>query len=281
MNELRVGVIGAGTMGTGLAERFAGHGLTVTLIDTDPEQLDSARRNVETFERTSSLLGLAYTPSSNVSELVTYSDQVADLRGVDYVIENVTEDFSVKRDVYSAIDDVCGSQMVLAANTSCIPITRLAGVRSCPENTIGIHFMNPVPKKDTAELIRGRQTGERAVEQTLGLLKRTGIRPIEVNDSAGFVTNRVLMMTINEAAFLVHEGVAQPEQIDDIFRSCFGHASGPLETADLIGIDVILASIDELYKEYGDPKYRACPLLRMMMDSGDTGRKKGAGFYQY
>lgn len=281
MNELRVGVIGAGTMGTGLAERFAGHGLAVTLIDTDLEQLDAARRNVETFERTSSLLGLAYTPSSSVSELVTYSDRVTDLRGVDYVIENVTEDSLVKRDVYSAIDDVCGSQMVVAANTSCIPITRLAAMRSCPENTIGIHFMNPVPKKDTAEFIRGRQTGERAVEQTLDLLNRTGVRPIEVNDSAGFVTNRVLMMTINEAAFLVHERVAQPEQIDDIFRSCFGHASGPLETADLIGIDVILASIDELYKEYGDPKYRACPLLRMMVDSGDTGRKKGVGFYQY
>jgi 3-hydroxybutyryl-CoA dehydrogenase len=166
-------------------------------------------------------------------------------------------------------------------NTSAIPITQVASITKRPANVIGVHFMNPVPAKPAVEMIPGVHTSDRTVERTLEMLTAMGKRAIPVKDSCGFVSNRVLMLTVNEAAYLVYEGVADAAGVDDVFRSCFGHPMGPLETADLIGVDTILYSVEVLYENYSDSKYRPCPLLREMTAAGLHGRKTGRGFYDY
>jgi 3-hydroxybutyryl-CoA dehydrogenase len=197
------------------------------------------------------------------------------------VIENVTENWDIKRAVYQALDEACQPGAIFIVNTSAIPITKVAAVTRRPAQVIGVHFMNPVPAKPAVELIPGFHTAPQTVERTRELLTAMGKKAIKVNDSCGFVSNRVLMLTVNEAAFLLYEGVADAESVDEVFRSCFGHPMGPLETADLIGVDTILYSVEVLYEHYSDSKYRPCPLLRQMTDAGLHGRKSGRGFYDY
>jgi 3-hydroxybutyryl-CoA dehydrogenase len=187
----------------------------------------------------------------------------------------------MKRQVYPRLDRICPPHVVFAANTSAISITRLASLTSRPERIVGMHFMNPVPLKDTVEVIRGHHTSEETLETARRLLATMGKKAVVVNDFPGFVSNRVLMLTVNEAVYLVQDGVAAPQDVDEIFRSCFGHPMGPLQTADLIGLDTILYSIQVLYDSFGDSKYRPCPLLRKMVDAGLHGRKSGEGFYRY
>jgi 3-hydroxybutyryl-CoA dehydrogenase len=170
---------------------------------------------------------------------------------------------------------------VFVVNTSALPITKVASVTSRPEQVIGVHFMNPVPMKTCVELIPGQHTSAETVRRTRELLAAMGKKVVDVKDTCGFISNRVLMLTVNEAAFLVHEGVATAEAVDEVFRSCFGHPMGPLETADLIGVDTVLYSVEVLYEHYNDSKYRPCPLLRTMTDAGLHGRKSGRGFYEY
>jgi 3-hydroxybutyryl-CoA dehydrogenase len=198
-----------------------------------------------------------------------------------YVIENVTESWPVKREVYAALETVCPVPCVFAANTSAIPITRIASATRRPAQVIGIHFMNPVPQKAWVEVIRGFHTSDATLETTRALLKRMGKSCVVVGDSPGFVSNRVLMLTLNEAIFLLHEHVASAADVDQVFKSCFGHPMGPLETADLIGLDTILNSLEVLYESFNDSKFRPCPLLKMMVDAGLWGRKNGKGFYTY
>ncbi|MGH2478967.1 MAG: 3-hydroxyacyl-CoA dehydrogenase family protein, partial [Ktedonobacteraceae bacterium] len=200
---------------------------------------------------------------------------------VDFVIENATEKWEVKKPIYEQIDLICPREVIFAVNTSAISITRVGSVTKRPDQVIGTHFMNPVPMKNTVEVIRGYHTSTETIATTRDLLASMGKEGIVVNDMPGFVSNRVLMLTVNEAIYLVQDQVATAEDVDRVFKSCFGHPMGPLETADLIGLDTILYSVDVLYESYNDSKYRPCPLLKKMVDAGLYGRKSGQGFYTY
>jgi 3-hydroxybutyryl-CoA dehydrogenase len=278
-----IGVVGAGVMGIGVAEALAGHEHDVVLVDVDEGILAGARGRLTQNVRLRRLVSGAEPPRNPKDTLdrVHFTTDYAQLRKVEYVIENVPERWDIKADVYRRIDELCAPECVFAANTSAIPITRIASVTRRPDKVIGIHFMNPVPVKHTVEVIAGHHTSEETVRRTTDLLTSIGKEAIRVKDSPGFVSNRVLMLTVNEAAFLVHEGVAEPGDVDRVFVSCFGHAMGPLATADLIGLDTILYSIEVLYDAFSDSKYRPCPLLRSMVDAGLLGRKTGRGFFTY
>ncbi|MBF0518249.1 MAG: 3-hydroxyacyl-CoA dehydrogenase family protein [Nitrospirae bacterium] len=279
-----IGVIGAGVMGVGVAQNAAQTGKKVVLIDLDTVTLEKAVDKIRQDLRFQSMFKPA---SANVLEStavlnnITPSTDYSLLSSADYIIENVTEKWDLKKEVYQKIENLAKDNCIFAANTSAIPITRIASLTKRPDKVIGIHFMNPVPLKPAVEVIMGYHTTETTLNITKNLLSSMGKESIVVNDSPGFVSNRVLMLTINEAIYLVHENVAKPEDVDRIFKTCFGHQMGPLETADLIGLDTILYSIDVLYESFNDSKYRPCPLLKKMVDAGLYGMKNGKGFYTY
>ncbi len=280
---MQVGVIGAGVMGTGVAQNLVQTNHQVILVDTTTAILAQARGTIRQALRLQRML----EPKSDqpgIDELlgrITFTTELAALSTVDFVIENAPEKWPIKEAIYREIDLICPAHCVFAANTSAISITRIASQTKRPAQVLGIHFMNPVPMKPVAEVIRGFHTSEETLGVAKKLLGAMGKEGIVVNDMPGFVSNRVLMLTINEAIYLVQDQVAPPEDIDKIFTSCFGHKMGPLETADLIGLDTILYSIDVLYESYNDSKYRPCPLLKKMVDAGLHGRKNGRGFYSY
>ena len=276
-----VGVVGAGVMGIGVAQNLAQDGYDVVLVDLDEQTLDAARTAIARNCRMSRLMGGPALDPDEVLARITTAVGVDALAKAEFVIENVTENWEVKQEVHRRLDEVCAPETVFIANTSAIPITRIASVGRHPERVVGVHFMNPVPAKPVAELIPGFHTSPDTVQRTRDLLAGMGKKGVEVKDSSGFVSNRVLMLTVNEAAFLVYEGVATAESVDEVFRGCFGHPMGPLETADLIGVDTILYSVEVLYEHYADSKYRPCPLLKQMTDAGLHGRKTGRGFYTY
>jgi 3-hydroxybutyryl-CoA dehydrogenase len=278
-----VGVIGAGEIGIGVVQNLAQTGHDVILVDVSEQRLnrskDALERNIRFqrfFQRAGATVGL-----KEALERVNFTTSPALLKAADFVVENVTEKWDVKRDVYTTIDGICPAATIFAANTSAIPITRLASLTKRPAQFIGMHFMIPVPLKPTVEVIRGYHTSDETLARAQSLLARMGKDCVVVGDSPGFVSNRVLMLTINEAIFLVHERIAAAEDVDRIFVNCFGHKMGPLATADLIGLDTVLFSLDVLYDSFRDGKYRACPLLRNMVDAGLRGRKSGQGFYTY
>jgi 3-hydroxybutyryl-CoA dehydrogenase len=217
----------------------------------------------------------------DVLRRITFTLDVHLLEGVDYIIENVVEKWSTKEDVYAKLDTLCPAHCIFGSNTSAISITRIASITKRAPQVIGIHFMNPVPLKNTVEMVLGVHTSEQTIATTKKLLSRMGQDFIVVKDAPGFVSNRVLMLTINEAIFVVQDQVAEAEDVDRIFRACFEHKMGPLETADLIGLDTILLSLEVLWDSYKDGKYRPAPLLRKMVDAGLLGRKSGEGFYRY
>lgn len=277
-----IGVIGAGVMGVGLAQALAQSGLRTLLIDTSDLILKPALEQIKNGVRLARLLQkhLRGNPEEILGNIQTSADYAV-LSKADFVIENVTERVALKTEVYRQLDAICPPQCIFAANTSAIPITRIAAMTNRPEKVIGMHFMNPVPVKPAVEVIRGYHTSDETIATATRLLALMGKKAILVSDSPGFVSNRVLMLTINEAIFLVQEKVAAPESVDEIFRSCFEHKMGPLETADLIGLDTILLSLEVLYDEFKDSKFRPCPLLRQMVNAGLHGRKNGRGFYSY
>ena len=278
-----IGVIGAGVMGAGVAQNLAQSGFEVILIDISKSILDDARDRIRQSVRFQTLLkrGESGSSAADVLKLITFSEDLGLLERADYVIENATEKWEIKREIYNKIDSICPESCIFAANTSAIPITRIASATKRAQQVIGIHFMNPVPMKNTVEVILGHHTSAATIDTTSALLAKMGKEWVLVNDSPGFVSNRVLMLTVNEARYLVHDQVAAPEEIDKIFRDCFGHKMGPLETGDLIGLDTILFSIEVLYESFNDSKYRPCPLLKKMVDAGLLGRKSGKGFYTY
>ncbi|BDI19706.1 3-hydroxybutyryl-CoA dehydrogenase [Nostoc cf. commune SO-36] len=283
MNIKTVGVVGAGVMGIGVAQNLAQTGHDVILVDIKEEILDKAKQEIKNNIRFQSFFQRKDQPENleEVLHRIEFSTNYKFLENVEFVIENVTEKWDTKKQVYALIDPICSADCIFAANTSAIPITRIASATKRADKVVGIHFMNPVPMKPMVEMIRGYHTSETTIEIAKKMLSQMGKECILVNDSPGFVSNRVLMLTINEAVFLLQDQVATAEDIDKIFKGCFGHKMGPLETADLIGLDTILFSIEVLYESFNDSKYRPCPLLKKMVDAGLYGRKNGKGFYAY
>ncbi|CAG0930663.1 3-hydroxybutyryl-CoA dehydrogenase [Thermoflexales bacterium] len=288
MNFELVGVIGAGVMGVGVAQNLAQTQHQVILLDVSDQILAKAKAAIRNNLRLARMLDKSATPGNapqgSVDEIlarVTLTTDYAGLQDADFVVENVTEKWEVKQPVYARLDAVCPERCVFAADTSCFPITRLSAATQRPDRVIGMHFMNPVPQKSMVEVIRGYHTSDTTIETAKAFLASMGKECIVVNDAPGFVSNRVLMLTVNEAAYLVQEQVSTPQDIDRLFRECFGHKMGPLETADLIGLDTILYSIEVLHESFNDSKYRPCPLLKKMVDAGLLGRKSGQGFHSY
>ena len=270
-------------MGGGVAQNLAQTQHRVILVDVSDEVLKKAKEAIQRDLRFARMFNKAADQDSpdEILGRITFTTDYALLQAVDFVVENVIEKWEVKRQVYPQLDAVCPPRCIFAANTSCISITQIGSVTRRPDRIIGIHFMNPVPQKPTVEVIRGYHTSAETLETTKTFLASMGKDCVVVNDSPGFVSNRVLMLTINEAIYLIQEQVAGPQEVDQIFKKCFGHKMGPLETADLIGLDTILYSIEVLHESFNDSKYRPCPLLKKMVAAGLYGRKSGQGFYAY
>ncbi|MBF0111483.1 MAG: 3-hydroxybutyryl-CoA dehydrogenase [Desulfamplus sp.] len=284
MAENIVGVIGAGVMGSGVAQNLAQSSFKVVLIDVAAAALERAKKEIYNNVRFQGFMkkdkSLVDNPDT-ILDRILFTTDYEQLKDVYYVVENVVEKWAVKSEVYPRLDKICPKDAVFAVDTSCYSITRVGALTNRADKVIGIHFMNPVPMKPTVEVIKGWHTSEETINITTDLLKAMGKDWVIVNDSPGFVSNRVLMLTINEAIFLLQEQVATAKDVDDIFKKCFGHKMGPLETADLIGLDTILYSIEVLHESFNDSKYRPCGLLKKMVDAGLLGRKSGKGFYSY
>ncbi|MEG8279767.1 3-hydroxyacyl-CoA dehydrogenase family protein [Streptomyces sp. AHA2] len=282
MEFATVAVVGAGVMGVGVAQSLAQSGHRVVLVDVHDDVLQRARQELRTGLRTFALFHKgAGVDIAAVIERVEFTTDYELLAEADFVVENVTEDWQVKKEVYERIDRIVRPEVVFAVNTSAISITRIASCTVRPERVVGMHFMNPVPMKPMVEVIRGYHTTPETIDTARRFLAELGKECIVVEDVPGFVSNRVLMLTINEAVFLVQDKVAAPADVDRIFRTCFDHRMGPLETADLIGLDTILKSVEVLYESFNDDKYRPAPLLKKMVAAGLLGRKSGEGFHTY
>lgn len=278
-----VGVVGAGVMGSDVALDLACYGYEVVLKDINEDVLHQAKEKIKTDFR---LLKLVKPQAKQLTvedllSRITFTTAYDDFARVQYVIENVTEEWELKKAVFTELSEVCALQTTYAVNTSCISITKVGSLMPKPENVIGMHFMNPVPMKELVEVIRGEHTSDETVACGEEFLKSFDKVPVVVNDFPGFVTNRVLMLTINECVWTVQDGVAEPKDVDKIFRLGFGHKMGPLATCDLIGLDTILNSLLVLQDSYKDPKFRPCPLLVKMVDAGYLGKKSGKGFFDY
>lgn len=276
----KIGIVGAGVMGKGVAQRFAQYGAEVLLYDHDSEVLQKAVKQIGRSIKYANMYG-EKLDVAEITSRIHVTDSMKALAEADVIVENVVESIDVKKPIYEQMGEIIGENTLIMANTSCIPITKLGMFYGRPENVIGVHFMNPVPQKDFAEVIKGRRTSDETVERTKETLANVGIRCECINDSPGFVSNRLSHLFMNEAAFLVYEGVATPEQVDSIMVNGFGHTMGPLATADLIGIDTVVDSLEVLLSEYEDDKFRICPLLKRMVETGEVGRKSRKGFFEY
>ena len=269
-------VVGAGQMGAGIAQVIAASGRRVSLHDAAPGAVE---RGVEAMRR--SLAKLAEKGGGDPDEILARVEPADDLVPADLMIEAVVEDAAVKEELFRRADETMPPHAILASNTSSIPITTLAAATSRPERVIGMHFFNPVPLMNLVEVIRAEQTSDETADAIVQLARDLGKEPAEANDFPGFVSNRILMPFINEAAYALMEGVAEPEAIDTIARLGFAHPIGPLALADLIGLDTCVAIMEVLHRGLGDPKYAPCPLLRRYVAAGRLGRKSGRGFYSY
>ncbi len=277
-----VGVIGAGTMGSGIAQVFAQYGFSVTLVDVAQPMLDRARGAIEKsfgkFVEKGKMTAADRDASMGRLSTATSIDLLAD---ADYVVEAIVEQADAKRALFTSLDTITRPEVVLASNTSSISITLLGAATKRPDRVLGMHFMNPVPLMTLVEMIRGQATSGDSMRVASELCTILGKTPIEAADYPGFIANRILMPMINEAIFAVMEGVGTPQAIDAVMTLGMKHPMGPLTLADFIGLDVCLAILDVLHDGIGDPKYRPCPLLRRMVAAGHLGRKSGQGFYPY
>jgi 3-hydroxybutyryl-CoA dehydrogenase len=274
-------VVGAGTMGSGIAQTAATCGYRVTLMDVLPEQLErgkaAIKRSAEKLAGKGTLSEEQKNAALNIPTTTTL-DRVAE---AGLVVEAATENPALKLDIFRDLDRLASPEAILASNTSSISITKIAGVTKRPDKVIGMHFMNPVPLMRLIEIIRGLGTSPDTTSTVVDVSRRMGKEPVEAKDSPGFISNRILCPMINEAVFALQEGIGSPEAIDTVMKLGMNHPMGPLQLCDLIGLDVVLYVMEVLHRDMGEDKYRPCPLLRQMVDAGYLGRKSGRGFYQY
>jgi len=283
MEFKRIGVLGAGNIGVGVVTDLVLHGLCTVVVDVSDEILASAQAAVLNNVRCVPLLSktLPRITRDEALRRMVLTTRLQDIESCDFVIENVTEDWTIKQALYEALDRVAPPEVCFGANTSCISITQIASATRRSAQVVGIHLMNPVHLKPTVEVIRGFHTSQQTLDTLLQLFCVLCKEAIVVNDLPGFVSNRISHLFMNEAAFVLQDNVATAEQIDAIFKQCFAHKMGPLETAGLIGLDTVVRSLDVLYESFHDPKYRCCPLLRKLVHAGHLGRKTGKGFHAY
>lgn len=275
-------VVGAGQMGSGIAQVAAQTGHSVILHDMKAEIVEKGRTEIE--RRLSRLVEKERITSEEKAGALSQIRLATDLekvRQADLVIEAVTENMKVKSDVFRRLDELAPAKVILASNTSSLPITEIAAVTGRPDRVIGMHFMNPVPIMTLVEIIRGLATSDDVYHTIKNLARVMGKTPVEVQDSPGFVSNRLLLPMINEAIYAVYEGVATPEAVDEVMKLGMNHPIGPIRLADFVGLDTCLSIMETLYEGFGDPKYRPCPLLRKYVKAGWLGRKTGRGFYEY
>jgi len=278
----RAAVIGAGTMGNGIAHLFAQFGWDVTMVDVSKEALERGVATVKSnLERQVKKGAIPAEAPGQILRRITTSTALDAAAGAELVVEAATERPDLKYSIFETLDRLAPADAILATNTSSISITQIAAKTNRPEKVIGMHFMNPVPVMQLVEVIRGHATSNETTQRTLEIARQLGKTPVEVNDYPGFVANRILLPMINEAIYTVMEGVATPDAVDTVMKLGMAHPMGPLALADFIGLDVCLAILEVMHQGLGDPKYRPCPLLRRMVAAGHLGRKSGRGFYTY
>jgi len=278
----KIGVIGAGTMGHGIALVAAKAGFDVTMRDINDDLVQKGLNKVTKFlDRSVEKGKMTAEEKKNILSKIKGTTKLEDLKDADLVVEAIFENVDVKKDIFKQLDKICKKDTILASNTSTIPITDLASATNRPDQFIGMHFMNPVPLMKLVEVIRGLRTSDDTAKLIKDLAEKMGKIPVEVNDGPGFVSNRVLFAMINEAIFCLQDGTGSADSIDSVMKLGMNHPMGPLELADLIGLDVSLNILNVLYNGFNDSKYRPCPLLKKMVQAGYLGRKSGKGFYDY
>lgn len=277
-----VGVIGAGTMGNGIAQVFASSGFEVIMQDISEQGVNRGMQTISgSLDRLIKSEKITEADKAATLERITATTDLSSMKDVDLVVEAASEDFAIKMQVFAELDSICKPEAILASNTSSISLTRIAATTNRADKVIGMHFMNPVPLMKLIEVIRALQTSDDTCTVIEDLAEQLGKTALLANDSPGFVANRILVPMINEAIFTLYEGVATAEAIDEIMKLGMNHPIGPLALADLVGLDVLLSIMRVLQHEIGDPKFRPCPLLIKMVDAGYLGRKAGRGFYEY
>jgi len=283
LNLEKVGVLGAGNIGAGVVTDLVLHGIPTVVVDLTRDILERAQVEVLNNIRVAPLFSKSLPRASKdeALERMRLTTDMNDLTSCDFIIENVIEDWGVKKPLYEQLGKLLPANVCLGANTSCISITQIGQASGRPANVVGVHFMNPPHLRPAVEVIRGFHTSDQTISTLLQLLSQLNKEAIIVEDMPGFVSNRISHLFMNEAAFVLQDNVSTAEKIDMIFKKCFGHKMGPLETADLIGLDTIMHSLDVLFESYKDPKYRCCPLIRKLVHAGHLGRKSGKGFYTY